>query len=140
MGSKAMSYEELKHFINEKMSLSHVYQPVAIKTLLTSDGTASLVDIASDVSTRDPSQIEYYVEKIKRYPKIVLTKHEVVNYKKGRFQLNGFQHLSEEQREELIALLAYSRYENPEANGDCKESAKTGSYALPVVVQALIDQ
>ena len=29
-----MTYEELKHFISEKMSLSHVYQPVMLKTLL----------------------------------------------------------------------------------------------------------
>lgn len=99
-----MTYEELKHFINEKMSLSHVYQPVAIKTLLTSEGTASLVDIASGVSSRDPSQVEYYVEKVKRYPKDVLTKHEIVEYKKGVFSLKGYGQLNNQQREELIAL------------------------------------
>jgi len=42
---------------------------VAIKTLLSSSGIASLEDIASGVSSRDPSQVEYYVEKVKRYPK-----------------------------------------------------------------------
>lgn len=30
-----MTYEKLKHFITEKMSPSHVYQPVAINQLLT---------------------------------------------------------------------------------------------------------
>ena len=86
------------------MSLSHVYQPVAIKTLLTSSGTASLEDIASGVSSRDPSQVEYYVEKVRRYPKDVLTKHEVVEYDRGVFSLKGYHQLSNQQREELIAL------------------------------------
>ena len=67
-----MTYDQLKSFISNKMSLSHVYQPVAIKTLLSSSGIASLEDIASGVSSRDPSQVEYYVEKVKRYPKDVL--------------------------------------------------------------------
>lgn len=99
-----MTYEQLKHFITVKMSPSHVYQPVAIKTLLTSEGTASLVDTASGVSSRDPSQVEYYVEKVKRYPKDVLTKHKVVEYKKGVFSLKGYEQLNNQQREQLIAL------------------------------------
>ena len=86
------------------MSLSHVYQPVAIKTLLSSSGIASLEDIASGVSSRDPSQVEYYVEKVKRYPKDVLTKHKVVEYDKGIFSLKGYDQLSNQQRQELIAL------------------------------------
>ena len=99
-----MTYEELKHFISEKMSLNHVYQPVAIKTLLTSQGTASLVDIASDVSSRDPSQVEYYVEKVKRHPKDVLTKHMVVEYKKGVFSLKGYQQLNDQQARLMLVL------------------------------------
>jgi diadenosine tetraphosphate (Ap4A) HIT family hydrolase len=99
-----MTYDQLKSFISNKMSLSHVYQPVAIKTLLSSSGIASLEDIASGVSSRDPSQVEYYVEKVKRYPKDVLTKHEVVEYDKGVFSLKGYDQLSNQQRQELIAL------------------------------------
>ena len=37
-----MTYEELKHFISEKMSLSHVYQPVMLKTLLCNEGAELL--------------------------------------------------------------------------------------------------
>ena len=99
-----MTYDQLKSFISNKMSLSHVYQPVAIKTLLSSSGIASLEDIASGVSSRDPSQVEYYVEKVKRYPKDVLTKHKVVEYDKGIFSLKGYDQLSNQQRQELIAL------------------------------------
>ena len=58
MGSKAMTYEELEHFISEKMSLSHVYQPVAIQTLLTSNGTATMQDVAAGVSSRDPLKLQ----------------------------------------------------------------------------------
>ncbi|MEL0120702.1 MAG: hypothetical protein VXB01_17340, partial [Opitutae bacterium] len=38
------------------------------------------------------------------------------------------------------ALLTSSRYEQAELEGDCKDHVKTGSYALPVAVSALIDQ
>ena len=138
-----MTYKELKHFISEKMSLSHVYQPVVIKTLLTSDGTASLVDIASGVSSRDPSQVEYYVEKVKRYHKDVLTRHEVVEYKKGVFSLNGFEQLNSHQREELVALcesklqqFEKDRKETLWKNRSAKRRSVPGSVRYEVIKRA----
>ena len=61
-----MTYEELKQFISEKMSLSHVYQPVMLKTLLCNEGKAANEVIAESILARDPSQLEYYVDRVKK--------------------------------------------------------------------------
>ena len=68
-----MTYQELKHFISEKMSLSHVYQPVMLKTLLCNEGKATNEVIAENILSRDPSQLEYYVDRVKNMVGKVLT-------------------------------------------------------------------
>ena len=68
-----MTYEELKQFISERMSLSHVYQPVMLKTLLCNEGTAANEVIAENILARDPSQLEYYVDRVKKMVGPVLT-------------------------------------------------------------------
>ena len=40
--------------------MSHVYQPVMIRTLLDHGGTASIEDIARSLLAEDRSQVEYY--------------------------------------------------------------------------------
>jgi ATP adenylyltransferase len=40
--------------------MSHVYQPLMIRELLTVGGKASTRQIAADILARDESQIEYY--------------------------------------------------------------------------------
>lgn len=40
----------------------------------------------------------------------------------------------------LLSPFTSSRYEQVELEGDCKHHVRTGSYALPIVVTALIDQ
>ena len=42
-----MTYEQLEHFITEQIALSHVYQPVMLKTIIESGGTASTEAIAA---------------------------------------------------------------------------------------------
>lgn len=41
--------------------MSHLYQPLMLKTVIERGGWASLRDIASTFLTHDESQIEYYV-------------------------------------------------------------------------------
>jgi len=40
--------------------MSHIYQPVMIKELLTSGGKSSIRNIAAAFLARDASQLEYY--------------------------------------------------------------------------------
>lgn len=53
-----MSY--LETFIKDKMSMSHIYQPVMIKTILEHGGKADKRNIAKTILSYDFSQIEYY--------------------------------------------------------------------------------
>ena len=56
------------------MRMSHVYQPVMIKELLTRGGTASIRDIAAAFLARDASQLEYYEQITKDMPGKVLSR------------------------------------------------------------------
>ncbi len=55
-----MTYDELKDFLQVHMRMSHVYQPLMIRELLTVGGKASTRQIAADILARDETQIEYY--------------------------------------------------------------------------------
>ena len=55
-----MNYKELFDFLSNKMRLSHIYQPVMIKTLLKNDGVLPDKEIATELLKYDISQIEYY--------------------------------------------------------------------------------
>jgi ATP adenylyltransferase len=57
------------------MRMSHLYQPLMLRTLIEKGGFASLRDIASSFLMHDESQIEYYVEITKRMPVPVFTRH-----------------------------------------------------------------
>jgi ATP adenylyltransferase len=61
--------------------MSHIYQPIMIKELLTHGGKASVRKIASAFLARDQSQLEYYEQITKNMPGKALTKHGIV----GRF-------------------------------------------------------
>ncbi len=54
------SYTKLKQFLESKMRISHIYQPVFIKELVKNNGTCELEDIAKAFLNYDKSQVEYY--------------------------------------------------------------------------------
>jgi ATP adenylyltransferase len=55
-----MTYLDLLDFLLNKMRLSHIYQPVMIKALLSNNGELKDKDIAAELLKYDISQIEYY--------------------------------------------------------------------------------
>ena len=56
----------LHHFIKDKMSMTHVYQPIMIRTLLESeDCKATREAIARQFLGMDESQLNYYTVKEK---------------------------------------------------------------------------
>ena len=52
------SFDHLRDFIRKRMRMSHIYQPVMIKELLTHGGRATIHDIAAAFLARDASQLE----------------------------------------------------------------------------------
>ena len=75
---------ELIDFLKNKMSMSEVYQPAIILHLLETGGSASKVELARTLSGYDRSVQEYYEGILMRWPKITLTKHNVVIYDRKR--------------------------------------------------------
>ena len=84
-----MDFEELKRFIADDMRMQHIYQPVMIRTLLTSeDNEASVKKIVEQFLYKDESQIEYYMKITKEMPGRILRKNGVVAYNSDYFILN----------------------------------------------------
>ena len=96
----------LYNFINTKMRMSHIYQPLFIKTLLEHEGKCSRRDIAGKLLLYDNSQIEYYEKIVDNMPGRVLRKHDVVTRIKENksYVLNSYESLTDEERLILIKL------------------------------------
>ena len=73
-----MTYEELVDFINDTMTMSHIYQPLLIRSLVDAGGAATLRQLAACFLSQDESQLAYYEKRIKEMPVRVLAKHGVV--------------------------------------------------------------
>ncbi len=100
-----MDYSGLEHFIHRKMRMTHIYQPLMIRTLLEADdNTATVEEIARKFLNSDDSQLNYYKKIAKRWPHITLKKHNIVSYKKGRYTLLIDERLSSEEKTRLLEL------------------------------------
>jgi hypothetical protein len=73
-----MTYDELADFIENRMTMSHVYQPVLIRSLVDAGGKATLRQLAQAFLVQDESPLLYYEDRIKKMPSPVLRKHGVV--------------------------------------------------------------
>ena len=100
-----MNFDELCNFIKKRMVMSHIYQPVMIKTLVKSNNTASATKIAKEFLSKDQSQIDYYKEITKNMPGKILRqkKYQIVRYEDGNFILNS-PDFTEQQRNKIIEL------------------------------------
>jgi ATP adenylyltransferase len=98
-------YERLKTFLTEDMRQSHVYQPVMVKELLEKGGSSKTADIAQAILSRDPTQLEYYLQVVKNLVGRVLTRNRGITTKEGdTYSLIGAADLSERQRKELVHI------------------------------------
>ena len=96
----------LKDFINNRMKMSHVYQPVMLKVLLQQNGQATIDEIAKSLLLYDQSQIDYYGLRTKSLVGKVLTNNDVVEpIKQGR-SLVGYR-LVQDDITEVFAVSAY---------------------------------
>lgn len=73
-----MNFKELTDFIESKMRMSHIYQPLFIISLIEAGGTATIRQIAQAFLSKDESQLQYYERIIKSMPLKVLIKRGVV--------------------------------------------------------------
>jgi diadenosine tetraphosphate (Ap4A) HIT family hydrolase/5-methylcytosine-specific restriction endonuclease McrA len=73
-----MTYQELVDFLEHKMSMSHVYQPLLVRALVDAGGVATVRQLAQVFLAQDESQLLYYEKRIKEMPLKVLKRHEVI--------------------------------------------------------------
>jgi ATP adenylyltransferase len=105
MSESSIPFRRLSHFIQNEMRMSHVYQPVMVRVLLTHAGQASVREIAKALLSEDQSQIEYYEQITKRMVGRVLTSNRGITIKMADvYTLSGFPELSPSERDELVAL------------------------------------
>lgn len=98
-------FERLRDFIVRHMRMSHVYQPVMLRRLLTSGGKATRTDIARDILNRDPTQLEYYEQIVTgMVGKVLTSKDGLVRRARSEYELVDGKELTEAERDELIAL------------------------------------
>lgn len=79
-----MDYDGLSRFIRKEMKMTHIYQPIMIRTLLEADGNrATADDIARNIVSVDPTLLEYYKGRVRVWPHKTLLKHKIVSHKRG---------------------------------------------------------
>jgi 5-methylcytosine-specific restriction endonuclease McrA len=103
MATGTLTFDELVDFIDRRMRMSHTYQPLLIRTLVDTGGTATLRQVAMAFLDRDESQVVYYEDRIKKMPLPVLRRHGIVDREGDLIKLN-VESLTYEQRAELIVL------------------------------------
>ena len=105
MMPKSHTYEQLAHFINHEMRMSHVYQPVMLRELLKRRGAATVTEVARALLAEDRSQLEYYEQITKNMVGRVLTANRGITDKDGAtYRLKDFSHLSNEEIDDLVQL------------------------------------
>lgn len=83
--------------------MSHIYQPLVIRTLLEADGTATVRQLAVELQRLNEPQIRRMEIRVRKMPLPVLRKHGVVSVDRDLVRLN-VEALTFEQRADLEAL------------------------------------
>ena len=118
------TYDQLTNFINSKMQMQQVYQPVMLKEILQRDGVASVADIAKALLNYDTSQAEYFEHITKNMVGEVLSKNHGVTekVKEGRriigYQIPFSNELDDSEVQELVSQCEIKINEYLDAHGD----------------------
>jgi len=97
-----VTFEELLDFVNNKMRMSHVYQPLVIEFLAQSGGSATLRQLATTMAAADEAAVGFYANKISTMPVPVLKERGAVTRDGEVISLTTSQ-LTYEQRATLVA-------------------------------------
>ena len=74
-----MDFNGLIDFLQNRMSMSHIYQPLLIKSLVESGGASTLRQLALQFLSQDESQVQYYEDRLKKMPIPVLKRHKIID-------------------------------------------------------------
>jgi ATP adenylyltransferase len=97
-----LTASELFDFVESKMRMSHIYQPLLIRAVLERNGHATIRDIAREFLMHDESQIEYYEHIAKVMPIPVLRRHGIVSRNGNEVIIEA--DLTPEERDRLLRI------------------------------------
>jgi ATP adenylyltransferase len=106
----SQTFELLEDFIQKRMRMAHIYQPVMLMEIIKRGGSASVEEIAKALLAQDQSQIDYYQEITKGMVGDVLsTKNGIVDkIKEGNriagYQIPDFDELSTDEVRQLVEM------------------------------------
>ncbi|CAM8331884.1 HNH nuclease [Candidatus Methylopumilus universalis] len=136
-------FEKLKSFIENDMSMQHIYQPAMLIELLKNEGFAAEEDIAKIFSDRDPTQIKYYVNKVRKMVGEVLANNGITRREKKVHLLNDYSELSKDEINALIELLESKLFSYEDKHGkkiwqhrSTDREAVSGSIRYQVILRA----
>lgn len=112
------SFNSLKKYIVEDMSMQHIYQPVMLIELLKNQGNATEEAIARVILNRDPTQVDYYIDKVRNMVGKVLRDNGITERDKQIHSLKDFNQLTKDEIEELINLCRDKLVEFEDKRGD----------------------
>ena len=98
-----MNFDQLLGFVKNKMKMSHIYQPLMLKSLVEAGGSATVRQLAHSFLSQDESQLRYYEDRIKRMPLPVLKSRGVVS-KDGDLVSLNCRKLTLEQKSQILML------------------------------------
>jgi ATP adenylyltransferase len=99
-----VTFSELRAFIDKRMRMSHIYQPVMLITLLRGHGVCTDQKIAKSILPFDESQIDYYKNITNNMVGRVLRRHCVVEKDGHTYRLVGYESFKPAQVDELVEL------------------------------------
>lgn len=137
-------YRSLRKFLLEDMKMSHIYQPVMLKTLLENKGRSSKTKIAKALLAQDRSQVDYYETITTNMVGRVLTsKRGITEKNKNDYHLIGFDELTKDEIAELVSICESKideyitkRGDSPWAHRKKSSGVISGSIRHKVFVQA----
>jgi diadenosine tetraphosphate (Ap4A) HIT family hydrolase len=74
-----MEFNDLIDFIDNRMKMSHIYQPLLLRILVEAGGTATIRQLAHAFLAQDESQLRFYESRIKQMPVPVLKRRGVIS-------------------------------------------------------------
>ena len=141
--ARSSAYDRLAKYINRRMRMSHIYQPLMLMELLGRSCPAPAEDIVRRILGEDSSQIEYYTERVKRMVGRVLTSNGITSHAGGVYSLIGADDLSERERNALLQLcrekldaFRAKRGDEVFAHRSRHRNAISGSIRYPVFTRA----
>jgi hypothetical protein len=105
-----VTYGEWVDFLEHRMRMSHIYQPLLIQTLIDADGTATVRQIAQAFLAQDESKLRYYEQRIKQIPMPILKRHGIVKAERDVIKL-AVKDLTYDQKVQLRMLCQQKLHE-----------------------------